>query len=489
MNCAFLTSMLRLRYLSSLVLLIYFSSSADSQSIKIPQYSVETGAVLSGGKQTPFWLMSDQYGLVTPDKFNGYIRLGLKTNLTSGKKIDYDYCLDIIDRQGSSANKLYLNQAYLRVKLRAVNFQVGSMEEKFGNQDSSISSGGLLWSGNARPMPKISILIPEYTPVPFTKGFLEFKAGISHGWFGDNQYVKDSWLHHKYFYLQLGGKLPVHVNYGFHHFVQWGGVSTDPAIGKLPHTFNDFFKVLFARTGDESAFSDENLNALGNHLGSHNFGLIADLPKIKVSFYWQTIIEDSSGLVLRNIKDGIWGISIRSKNMDRIVNGFVYELINTTDQSGPIDSYWIDKGLWAIGNDDYFDNRIYKFGWTYKNMVIGTPFITSPLISDSNIMGRNISNNKVLVHHIGVEGKYKNMKYRLLGTYYLNYGTNNFPFDPVIPQYSFMLESKFVNLLPWGLSMSLMAGIDHGRLYGNNIGMRISLMKQSSLKHSNKEQK
>ena len=219
-----------------LLFLAYSCTSAYSQFIKLPGYSIEPGVVLSAGKQTPFWLMSNQYGLITPNKFNSWIRLGLKTNLSADRNIDYDYGLDIIDRL-SNTNKLYLHQAYVRLKFYFVNFQAGSMEEKFGNQDSSLSSGGLLWSGNARPMPKVSLLVPNYTPVPFTRKYLEFKGGISHGWFGDNQFVKDSWLHHKYFYLQLGGRLPVHIHYGFHHFVQWGGESTDPAIGKMPQEF------------------------------------------------------------------------------------------------------------------------------------------------------------------------------------------------------------------------------------------------------------
>ena len=159
-----------------LIMLVYISTSAYSQFIKIPDYSIETGAIASAGKQTPFWLMSNQYGLISPKKYNALIRLGLKTNLSATKNIDYDYGLDVVDRQSNRTNKLYLHQAYLRLKLYFVNFQVGSIEEKFGNQDSSLSSGGLLWSGNARPMPKVSILVPEYTAVPFTRGILNSKV-------------------------------------------------------------------------------------------------------------------------------------------------------------------------------------------------------------------------------------------------------------------------------------------------------------------------
>ena len=392
-----------------LLLLACSGTSAYSQFIKLPGYSIETGALMSAGKQTPFWLISNQFGMITPNKYNAWIRFGLMTNLSTERNIDYDYGLDVIDRQSNRTNKLYLHQAYLRLKLYFVNFQAGSIEEKFGNQDSSLSSGGLLWSGNARPMPKVSVLVPDYTPVPFTRAYLEFRGGISHGWFGDNQFVKDTWLHHKYFYLQLGGRLPLHIHYGFHHFAQWGGESTDPAIGQLPRGFKDFIKVFFAKEGGENSPISEQENVLGNHLGSKNFGLDVDLSKVKTGVYWQTIFDDSSGRAYRNIKDGLWGIYIHTKDKDRLINGLVYEFINTTDQSGQYSSYWLLNGIkyfypvpggekhYTEGNDNYFNSNIYGSGWTFHDMVIGTPFITSPAALKVTESGNEyIWNNKVI---------------------------------------------------------------------------------------------
>jgi hypothetical protein len=476
-----------------LLLLVYSSTPAYSQFIKLPGYSIEAGTVLSAGKQTPFWLISNQYGLITPDKYNAWIKLGLKSSLSPDKKIDYDYGLDIIDRQSNSTNRLYLHQVYARVKFHFLHFQAGIMEEKIGDQDSSLSSGGLLWSGNARPMPKVSLLVPDYTPVPFTRGYLEFKGGISHGWFGDNQFVKNSWLHHKYFYLQFGGKLPVHLHYGFHHFAQWGGESTDPAVGKMPQSLSDFIKVFFADPGGKNATSFEQLNALGNHLGSRNFGVDADLKRVKIGIYWQTIFEDSSGRQFRNIKDGLRGFYIHTKDKDHIINGIIYEFINTTDQSGKYLTYWSLNGVkysypipggtqyWAGGDDDYFNNGLYRFGWTFHDMVIGTPLITSPAVLKVNDNeSEYIWNNKVRCHHFGLEGRYRYLQYKLFSTWYLNYGTNSYPFEPALAQYSFLLQTQIVDKLPWGISVSLAVGIDHGELYGNNAGFRLGLIKKGS---------
>jgi len=475
------------RYIFTILAIALISSCSFSQGLKKPDYSFETGASFSTGKQTPFWLLSNQYGLLTPNKFNGWVKVGVHTNL-SEKNIDYDYALELVNRY-SNKNEFYIHQAYVRLKVYFVNIQAGSMVETFGNQDSSLSSGGLLWSGNARPMPKIAIMVPNYTKIPYTFGLLEFKGGISHGWFGDEPFVNNTWLHHKFVYLQLGGKLPVHIHYGFHHYAQWAG-KTDGGV-QLPKTWDDFINVFFARGGGEGAPEPDSANALGNHLGSRNFGIDGDLRKVRMGIYWQTIFEDGSGKAYRNIRDGLWGFYVHSKDRNKLINGFVYEFINTTDQSGPTRAVWILDGVeytYPIeggefhelgGNDDYFNNVIYKFGWTYKNMTLGTPLITSPIIPIEG-EGDYIRNNKVTGHHIGIEGIVKGIVYKVFYTYYLNFGTNFYPINPNKPQHSILLQTYISNKLPWGINLSLKGGIDIGSMYGNNVGLQISLIKTGS---------
>ncbi len=479
-----------------LFFLLSIINPIHSQIIKVPDYFVETGVTLSAGRQTPFWLVSNQYGLITPDKLNGWIRLRFKTTLSPEKKIDYDYGLDVINRLSNNKNKLYLHQAYFRLKFHFLSFQAGSIEEKFGDQDSSLSSGGLIWSGNARTIPNVSLMVPEYTPLPFTKGFIEFKGGISHGWMGDNQFVKNTWLHHKYLYLQLGGKLPVHMNFGIHHFALWGGESTDPAFGKLPQSWNDFIDIFFAKAGDETAPGVDQAYVLGDHLGSKDVGFDMDFKRAKISICWQSIFEDRNGLYWSNIKDGLWGIYLHLKEKDHLINAFGYEFINTTNQSGPVWGYWLLNGVkyyapvnggvlhWLSGNDNYFNHYYYKTGWTLDDMTIGTPMITSPAILQNFDIDNNtdyIRNNKITGHHFSLEGKYKYLLYKLFVTYSLNFGTNNYPMNPALSQYSFLLNMQLSEKLPWGLNAGLSIGYDYGDLLGNNAGLKISLAKEGCL--------
>ncbi|HEX3009116.1 MAG TPA: hypothetical protein VHO90_16050, partial [Bacteroidales bacterium] len=95
-----------------------------------------------------------------------------------------------------------------------------------------------------------------------------------------------------------------------------------------------FKNVFLGRSGnpvDPNTPWAEWANKLGNHIGSRNFGAEIDLPKSKVSLYWQNFFEDGSGKAYRNIKDGLFGISIRSKGKDQVISAFVYEFLNTTD--------------------------------------------------------------------------------------------------------------------------------------------------------------
>jgi hypothetical protein len=453
-----------------------------SQSNHIPSISIESGAVVSTGKHAPFWFYSNQYGKISTKNNSIYLLPSIYRDFKNDSKIDYSYNISPLLRYDGSG-KFYMHQWYGEVKFHFVHFTAGAKEEFYGNQDSTLSTGFLLWSKNARPMPKLTIGVPNYTPVPFTWKLLEFKGGISHGWFDDNEYNKNVWLHHKYFYLRLGGKWPVHISYGLHHFAQWGGTNYDP-YEELPHDWKAF-KSVFKGGGGGDYETNPNVpwtewaNRIGNHIGSRNFGLEADFSKTKISLYWQNIFEDGSGKAYRNIKDGLFGLSIRSRDKDNLISGFVYEFFNSTDQSGPSDlpTEEFTKGG---GNDNYFNHGIYLNGWTYNRRIIGTPFITSPEIMHNNpdfLQSIYLVNNKIKAHHFGLEGSMKKISFKLLYTYSLNYGTNYFPISPKQTQHYFLIHATLLPNLPWNSNITCALGADLGKLYGNGLGAMVSIRK------------
>ena len=136
-------------------------------------------------------------------------------------------------------------------------------------------------------------------------------------------------------------------------------------------------------------------------MGSRNFGLDYQGDDFSIHLYWQTIFKENSGKVWRNIEDGLWGLVYKNHNKKKpLVGSAVYEFLHTTDQSGR--HHKIDGEI-VRGNDNYFNHTIYNSGWAHQGFIIGTPFITSPIINHLS-SGQILINNKVFAHHLGIKG-------------------------------------------------------------------------------------
>ena len=84
-----------------------------------------------------------------------------------------------------------IQQLYGEVKYRSLKLMVGSKEIQGEFNNPRLSSGNLLYSGNARPIPQIRVGIPKYTIVPWTKNWLSVKGYIAYGMFTDDNWQKE----------------------------------------------------------------------------------------------------------------------------------------------------------------------------------------------------------------------------------------------------------------------------------------------------------
>jgi hypothetical protein len=317
---------------------------------------------------------------------NQYDRFSLKPNTLSvwgtlnkaikkSKDFDYGFGLELDGNTSFHENRFFPGEIYVQGKIYFLNVYAGCKQQVFGNQDEELSSGGMLWSQNSRPMPKIAIESNGFIPVPFTRGYLEVKGGLSHGWFNDQSVIQNLLLHHKYGYVRLGGSLPVNLTYGIQHVAQWGGRSVQ--YGTMPVTWDNYFRIFMGKSGSSTANWSDQENTLGNHILSQNLGLDVILKFVDISFYWQNITEDPPTKFIDNtpnVEDGLWGMSVRIPYF-KPLNHFVFEYLSTTDMSGP----WGDlDGVVYGGADNYYRNGNIPNGWTYKGMTIANPWITSP---------------------------------------------------------------------------------------------------------------
>lgn len=445
-------------------------------------YTVELQGVAGYGRTTPFWLQSNRDGAVAAGPYSGSITAGLVKPATRPHRwFDYDFGFTLTERLQAPTEAicapmnrlgtLYSNLAYAHVRLYIVDITVGIQPERYGSPDPELTSGGLLYSGNARPMPGIRVGIEQWTPFPGLFGYVEVRGGLSHQWQADNVYVTQGMVHHKWLGGRVGGRLPVNLSYEFHHVAQWGGYS--PVYGDLGNSWEAYKAALFVRAGGSMA--NDQINAQGNHIGSQILTLDVKGEGWKVSAYWQNIFEDGPIRFIgfgMNAADGLWGVHVSQTHWP-FISGVTYELINTTDQSGP---YHDKDGYIFGGNDSYYRNGIYRNGWNYGYRTLGTPFITSPIYNTDGTI--YTLNSRVQAHYIGIRGDIFGYRYRAVGSYVRNYGNDSRSTELLSTNTGLLLEvTKHVEKA-WGLDFGLHLACDFGDQFGNQFGAMLTISKQ-----------
>ncbi len=440
------------------------------------EYGFSVSAVASTGQYAPFFIQSNRNGDISQEPFSGNLSVYFGKRATRPHRwFDYDFAVEFSGRiddkwqQQKHPVTGYFNQLYAHVRLYVFDITAGITPYLLGPQDPMLSTGGMLFSTNAHPIPRVTIGIDQYTAVPGLYGFVEIKGGFTHGWFVDNVYVSKSYLHHAYAGARVLGNLPINVSYEFHHVAQWGGYS--PVYGDLGNTWKDYGHAIMAKSGGTMA--NDQINAQGNHIGWQILSVDIKGEEWKATAYWQAIFEDGPVRFISqtmNRPDGLWGLHI-SQSAWPYINGFTYEFLNTTDQSGP---YHDRDGFVYGGNDSYFTNSIYQNGWNYFMRTIGTPYITSPLYNESG--STQTVNNRVKTHYAGFTGDIYGWRYRLMASYTRNYGSYSAPIETDNTAVLLEVTKRFDRL--WGLEMSLSLAGDFGTQFGNQFGAMFRIAKR-----------
>ena len=501
-----------------LILLLILGINASAGAQDTLQYQVGTLSGAATQDYLPHWITANRFGILDNNEARvSLLRAQAKMTHRFTPRWSVTAGVDAIAKVSNQPNEVFLQQGYLKIRYGAFELSGGRVEETLGLPDPTLSSGALGVSGNARPVPSVRLAVPEFANVPFTRGYLQIKGTYVHGWLGPDRYVTDPYLHEKSFYGKLGGKLPVNLYAGVAHFVIWGGEVDGQ---QIPDKFKDYVRVVTGTSalpgGADDPFIGEALNGAGDHLGVYDLGVSVALKPLTMQVYHQTLFEDRSGNgILRN-RDRLVGISVKSTKKKALVSKVLYEFLYTKYQSGPgltdpdggdgtdlTPNYGYRYG----GRDNYYNNYLYKTGWTYQDRIIGTPlfftksrtrlYIPGFVEPDQGNFNFNVVNNRVVAHHIGVEGFLGQAQYKLLSTFTQNYGTygglNNgiqywgsienpdaeYAFKPAQRQAYFLLE---VASHPFSQQWSLLTSVawDVGQLT-NNVGILIGLRREGIL--------
>ncbi|MFD2572203.1 capsule assembly Wzi family protein [Spirosoma soli] len=484
-----------------LILCLLVIPGCFGQTLKPLRYQSEVGSYFSTSGQNPFWLRANQYGIVPREHAIMTVRhaMGVDyheapvTKLDSlravNRRVDWGWRAEAVLNAGYSYQVL-IPEAYVKVKLGAIEIWSGRRRELVGLVDSTLSSGSFAVSGNALPMLKFQVAIPEFYP---KRSLFSFKGFYAHGWFESDRFVKNTLLHQKALYVRVGKpNWRLKLYGGFNHQVMWGG-GTERLPGSLiknnqfPATFRDYVDVVMGNslgnrtdvdTNRVSLFDRE--NRIGNHLGTVDLGFEYTAPSFSIFAYRQNIYEDGSLFYLLNIRDGLNGLRIRNRRPLKPhgvqIQNVVLEYLYTQNQGGAVFS----DDLAQRGRDNYFNHSQYQDGWSRYGLTIGTPFISPSGDGRSDLPQYGFTNNnRVSVMHLGLSGQLLDFfRFQLKASYSENLGTYEKPFPYALRQFSSVLTVSSPLYILNGVSANASVAADFGELYDNSVGFYLGIRKQ-----------
>lgn len=406
----------------------------------------------------PFWIQYNQRGRVKSESnFVGILGGKVARSWRDGSLLEAGGGFFFEDVEG----KLKVDELFLRYQYKFLELIVGKKHDEVMYDGLSASNVSILRSPNTRPMPGIQLRsIGPIMVLP--KAGLGFEFSLNEYLLEEDRYVRDTRLHHKSFHVVAQPMRNLQLKAGLQHYVQWGGFS--PEHGPQPTSFEDYVRIFIAWNGGEGAHGGDQQNALGNSLGSYEFILNTRIQEYEISLLWNSIFEDGSGMRLGNTPDGRYGVFVRDIQKKSWVHSFMYEFYYTKHQSHTT------PGIHKY--DNYFNNEVYKSGWTFHGNAIGVPFFTA------RSSGLGINNNVFTAHHLGISGvAFGVFPYRLFNSYRTNYGISNMNFtsfskNPPEEILSSMLE---ITLPINPVQLNLQVGSDFSKDAGPNLGAGISL--------------
>ena len=449
---------MKLKY--SLCFLLFFLFAAEAfpqlteseEELLVPSTGFPTGldysidinlkGLESNAEKLPFWLYHNQRGRVSEDSnISSWVTAKKALFLTRESYLIFG--AGVLYQDGSGEG-LVIDELFGHFQNSWMYATLGRKQRPTLYNGLSSSNASILWSLNARPMPGIQLGTSRPIFLSGNQGF-GFEGSWNEYLMGNNRVTEGARLHHKNFrfVFRAGGW---QVKAGLQHFVQWAGIS--PRYGQQPKSFQDYLTILVSAEGGADAAIGDQLNALGNTLGGYEFYLNKEFENFRLEFFYNHLFEDGTGTRMVNKPDGRYGLFYENEDKDRLVNSIIYELTYTNNQS-----------YTTLGNhkyDEYFNNGVYRSGWTYHQRTIGSPFF----IPNDNGVG--IRNNKFTAHHLGIGGQISNYfnsyPYRLLLSYARNDGRYVARFRPKQDVFYGLFDIK---LLQSAFDVNVQLGVEY----------------------------
>lgn len=419
----------RLIILLSISILLSIEGKLRAQSqTDTTSVFLQTGVLVSTDSFNPLYLVHNRWGKVSDDQ---RVFLEGKVNYSKGISDNWSF------KGGFAFRNQFLYEADLSIRWKVFELFVGRKLKSLGGiENNALTTGSLALGNNALPVPQLGLNM-DYISLPFSKGYVKLKGGLSHGWFEEERYISKPLLHQKYAKILIdfdrifGAKIYSSII----HFAQYGGVS--PLGDKQPSSFDDFLMVFFGQgipnpmgtTAGES-------NALGNHVGVTEWTWDQRIGRHRLQINYQKPFEDEGSMQYISFKDFLVGFRLLYPENSKIkalyvewVRSISQSQAGLPDPTSTVVTREDNFGYEFGGRDDYYNNWLYQNGWTYKDRILSNPlFLTynwalnflSPFPNYTN----QVINNRLNAFHIGSEIELLDkLHIRTLMTLTINKGT------------------------------------------------------------------
>lgn len=367
----------------------------------------------------PFWMSHNQRGRIS-ERTNtaGWVSGKGIYELNKDRRLEFG--AGVLYQDGIS-DEVFLDELYASYKNSWLEVIAGRKQHTEMYNGLSAVNGNFLWTLNARPIPGLQVRTSR--PIFFSaESKWGFEAAWSEYFMEKDRFVRNARLHNKSLYLVFNNRKDLEIKMGIQHFALWGGTSGNPDHGIQPDGILDYVRVFAGYDGGENSLETDQDNALGNHIGSYEIKISKTFEKLRLEFLYSHLFEDASGIFFYNYFDGSYGLFADFNKKNNWINSLMYEFFYTN-------GHYTSNSSWVTTWDHYFNNGVYTSGWTYEDRVIGLPFFTTDFYDDELYPGGSkIDNNRIVVHHLGVEGRaFNKLPYKYLLSYRKNYGDYRTP--------------------------------------------------------------
>ena len=499
-----------IRHLLPVVLTVFMSVSSVAQAGQPAgrslSFGLETAGLTGGGAHAPFWHVSNRQGLPSVNTTNGYMLLKAHGSSALSGSWGLDYGMDLGAGAGLE-NDWILQQAYIGLNYRWLGLSAGK-KERWSDKNRSLSSGGLTWSGNGKPVPEVRAGIPEFVRIPLLGNWFSVKGHIGYGRLTDDDwrrsnsggtYVDGVLFHSKSAFIRFGDydRFPLQVTLGLEMNNMFGGVRhfSNKDDKPMPSDAAAYWTVLFPFHHVEEQGDED-----GDNLGSWHLNLDYKLNDWHIGAYYEHFYEDHSSMLgieyknnmqgekefiffgfRRNWFDGLFGLEVNAPSDFKYFRSAVFEFLNTRGLCGPI-CHSVScnvEGMQVIeevdGRDGMYNHGIYD-SYSHWGYAMGNPVLVSPAFNSTG--SNRFRSNRVRMFHLGVEGSVTDrIDYRVLGTTTRHWGCYGNPLKEVEDVTSLMLECSWSKggAYDWKFTLSGAMDVDSGSLIGNNKGIMLTI--------------